>query len=178
MTVKEPAQGVPEDHHRLGRCGSESQTVSCSGPCTEAKVRAGDCAQSSSRTRNLSPDVLRNRRICIGPHAAPVYLSAGAEHLDLQALITHAAQRPVILRARWVSTTTYGHGSTGIHKDLTTSPQNKKPTDKGQTGSNGGLRKRGTARYESEGRTLESCRARLGLSCKWRGFPCADVATV
>jgi len=69
----------------------------------------------------------------------------------------------VILRDRWVSTTTYattyGRGSTGIHKDLTTSPQSEKPADKGQTGSNGGPQERGTARYESEGRRFESCRA-------------------
>ena len=57
--------------------------------------------------------------------------------------------------------TTYGRGSMGIHKDLTTSPQNKKLADKGQTGPNGGPRKRGTARYESKGRRFESCRARL-----------------
>jgi hypothetical protein len=59
--------------------------------------------------------------------------------------------------------TTYERGSTGIHKDLTTSPQSKKPADKGQTGPDGSLRKRGTARYESEGRRFESCRARYEI---------------
>ena len=56
--------------------------------------------------------------------------------------------------------TTYERGSKGIHKDLTTSPQYKKPADKGQMGSNGGPRTDRTYRYESEGRGFESCRAR------------------
>ena len=64
------------------------------------------------------------------------------------------------------STTTYERGSTGIHNDLTTSPQNKKLADESQTGPNGSPRTHRTYRYESEGRRFESCLARPSLSCK------------
>ncbi len=97
----------------------------------------------------------------VGPHAAPVHLPAGAKHLDLQALITHAAQGPLILRDRWVSTTTYattyGWVSAGIRRELTAPPPSEKRTDETKG-------KRRTACYESEGRRFGSCHACLGGS--------------
>lgn len=56
--------------------------------------------------------------------------------------------------------TTYARESTGTHGDLATSRPCEKPAGKGQTGPDGGPESPGAARYESEGRKFESCRAR------------------
>ena len=84
-----------------------------------------------ARKRSSGGWVFRDSRV--GRHAAPVHLPAGAKHLDLQALITHAAQGPLILRDRWVFTTTYattyGWVSVGIRRELIAPPQNKKRPD-------------------------------------------------
>ncbi len=73
----------------------------------------------------------------------PVHLAAGAEHHDLQALSTYAAQGPFILRERWVCTTTYattyGWVSAGIRRELIAPPRSKMRTDgtkRDQTGLN------------------------------------------
>jgi hypothetical protein len=96
----------------------------------------------------------------VGAHATPVHLSAGTEHLDLQALTTHPTQRPVILREGMdLHYHLRYHLWMRVYGDLTTSPQGKKPADKGQTGLNGSPRTHRTYRYESEGRRFESCRA-------------------
>jgi hypothetical protein len=63
-SVKVAARSVPQGPHHLGRRGSGSQTVSCFGICTDAQTRAGDCVQSSSRTRNLNAGVLRKVGVC------------------------------------------------------------------------------------------------------------------
>ena len=80
--------------------------------------------------------------IKVDPHAAPVHLPAGAKHLDLQALITHAAQGPSILRDRWVFTTTYattyGWVSAGIRRELIAPPPSEKRLD-GPKGDQTGL---------------------------------------
>jgi hypothetical protein len=110
----------------------------------------------------------------IGQRAAAVHLPAGAERLDLQALITHAAQGLLILRERWVFTTTYattyGRVSAGIRRELMAPPQSEKRLGRDQTGPNGTKGKLWTPSYESEGRRFESCRARQRKSCKCSVF--------
>jgi|SRR5215216_6257680 len=56
--------------------------------------------------------------------------------------------------------TTYGRVSTGIYRDLTEPRPSEKRINRDQTGPDGILLTHGTARYESEGRRFESCRAR------------------
>jgi hypothetical protein len=58
---------IPQRPHSLvlSLTQSVAQTISRSGMCTEAQVRAGDFAQSLSRTRNFSPGVLRNPGVCV-----------------------------------------------------------------------------------------------------------------
>src|SRR5918992_3007084 len=78
---------------------------------------------------------------------------------ELHAPRSHELHRLEMRQLTTTYATTYGRGSTGMYGDLTTSYPHEKPADKGQTGPDGGPRKRGTARYESEGRRFESCRA-------------------
>jgi hypothetical protein len=100
----------------------------------------------------------------VGPQAAPVHLSAGAERLNLRALTTHAAQAAAILRDRWdfntTYATTYGWVSAGIRRELMAPSPSEKRTGRDQTGPDGTKGKHRTPSYESEGRRFESCRAR------------------
>jgi hypothetical protein len=74
----------------------------------------------------------------VGPQAAPVHLSAGAERLNLRALTTHAAQAAAILRDRWdfntTYATTYGWVSAGIRRELMAPPPSEKRLGRDQTG--------------------------------------------
>jgi hypothetical protein len=102
----------------------------------------------------------------VGPHAARVHLSAGAEHLDLQALITHAAQGPLILRDRGVFTTTYattyGWVSAGIRRKLMAPSRSKKRVD-------------GTKRDRTG---LNRCTERLATNQKAAGSSPAERAAI
>jgi hypothetical protein len=107
----------------------------------------------------LGEELAWRRSDDVGAHAAPLKPTAGADHFDLRALITHTAQSPVILRG---SMSLYYHLRyhlwAWIHGDswgLDDVVPGQKARKQGQTGPNGGARERGTARYESEGREYE-----------------------
>jgi hypothetical protein len=76
-------------------------------------------------------------------------------------LASQTYPQSVIVRTKLShATTTYGHGSTGIRRDLNDIASRAKPRKQGPNGTNGGLWDRRSYRYESEGRRFESCRAR------------------